>query len=443
MKVQFPRPTRWLAFASPRYRPFQAIAVGQAFTASYAAEALFVPLLFRLGAPPSLVTLVIAAPLGGMALQALVPRILLRLKGNLRAITLALSLAEIRGLVFAAIVAGVATGSVNAPLGILLVSATVVVGQTAGVLSGTNISLWTAVLLPDAERRLVSPRVGALNMALSTALLLPAGFILDAATAGVGLWAYAAFFLVGGIASTLTPLGVSRLPRPGRVLVSPDGGTETPPEYRRFLRVNILAYFGGTMMPACSLYALQVLGLSAGYAVAMSGVAAASSLVGSLLAGSFLLYGSASRMVRVTYFLRAIAAICCMAAFPGNPFSPTLLLVGVALFYGAGNAGVLAISERLYRIVPANARVHCQTRFVGYTAVAAGGGAGLCAAVLAVVPPAAWAAYTTLWAGGAIIRLVATIQTEVSPSWRSPVPIPLDPLAQPATPAEGSPEGRP
>ncbi len=50
--MHLPRPTRWRAFASASYRPFQAIAVGQAFTASYASDALFVPLLLRLGAPP-------------------------------------------------------------------------------------------------------------------------------------------------------------------------------------------------------------------------------------------------------------------------------------------------------------------------------------------------------------------------------------------------------
>ena len=47
--MHLPRPERWRAFSSSRYRPFQAIAVGQAFTASYASDALFVPLLLRLG----------------------------------------------------------------------------------------------------------------------------------------------------------------------------------------------------------------------------------------------------------------------------------------------------------------------------------------------------------------------------------------------------------
>src|SRR5450759_1629713 len=240
--MHLPRPTHWRAFASAHYRPFQAIAVGQAFTASYASDALFVPLLVWLGG---------AVPVGGAALQAFAPQILRRLKGDLRGLTLVLAVAEVRGFVLAAIVAGVAAGAVDQVQGIALISVTVAIGQTAGVLSGSNIALWTAVVLPDAERRLVGPRMGALTMALSTALLLPAGFVLDAGTRAIGLWAYVAFFLVGGMASTLTPWAVARLPRPGRVLVAREtaGGAEVPPEFRRFTDVSVIASFGQGLLP--------------------------------------------------------------------------------------------------------------------------------------------------------------------------------------------------
>ena len=148
-----------------------------------------------------------------------------------------LAVAEVRGFVLAAIVAGVAAGALDRLLGIALISVTVAIGQTAGVLSGSKITLWTAVVLPDSERRLVGPRMGALTMALSTALLLPAGFVLDAGTQAVGLWAYVAFFLVGGVASTLTLVAVTHLPRPGRVLVARETAAvaEIPPEFRRFI----------------------------------------------------------------------------------------------------------------------------------------------------------------------------------------------------------------
>jgi len=420
--MHLPRPTRWRAFASAHYRPFQAIAVGQAFTASYASDALFVPLLLWLGAPPALVIVVGAAPVGGAALQALAPQILRRLKGNLRGLTLALALSEVRGFILAAIVAGVAAGAVDRLLGIALISLTVAIGQTAGVLSGSNITLWTAVVLPDAERRLVGPRMGALTMALSTALLLPAGFVLDAGTQAIGLWAYFGFYMVGGVASALTPLAVARLPRPGRVLVAREtaGDTEIPPEFRRFIDVSAIAAFGQGLIPSLSLYALSVLGMSAGFAVALSGVAAAGALAGSLAAGSFLFGGSSSRVLRASFLFRAAAAMCCVAAVPANPLAPAFLLVGAALFNGAGNAGALATNERLYRLAPAQARVHCQSRFVGATAAAAGAGAVVCATALALAPPAAWAVYTVLYAGSAISRTIATFRTEVSASWSSP-----------------------
>ena len=420
--MHLPRPTRWRAFASAHYRPFQAIAVGQAFTGSYASDALFVPLLLRLGAPAALVVVIGAAPVGGAALQAFAPQILRRLNGDLRGLTLGLALAEVRGFVLAAIVAGVAIGALGQLLGIALISVTVAIGQTAGVLSGSNITLWTAVMLPDAERRLVGPRMGALTMALSTALLLPAGFALDAGTRAIGLWAYVAFFLVSGLASTLTPLAVARLPRPGRVLVAREtaGGTAVPPEFRRFTDVSVIASFGQGLLPALSLYALSVLGLSAGFAVALSGVAAAGALAGSLAVGSFLLTGSSSHVLRATFLVRAFAAASCAAAIPVNPLAPAFLLIGSALFNGAGTAGVLATNERLYRLAPAQARVHCQSRFVGATAAAAGTGALVCATVLTLASPAAWVAYTALFAGSAISRTIATLRTEVSASWSSP-----------------------
>ena len=434
--MHLPRPTRWRAFASAHYRPFQAIAVGQAFTASYASDALFVPILLRLGAPPALVVVVGAAPVGGAALQAFAPQILRRLKGDLRGLTLSLALAEVRGFVLAAIVAGVAAGDMSQLMGIALISATVAIGQTAGVLSGSNISLWTAVVLPDAERRLVGPRMGALTMALSTALLLPAGFALDAGTRAIGLWAYVAFFLVGGMASTLTPLAVARLPRPGRVLVAREtaAGTEVPPAFHRFTDVSVIASVGQGLIPSLSLYALSVLGMSAGFAVALSGVAAAGALAGSLAVGSFLLRGSSSRVLRASFLFRAVAGVCCVAAIPANPLAPAFLLVGSALFNGAGNAGALATNERLYRLAPAQARVHCQSRFVGATGAAAGAGALVCATALALVPPAAWAAYTALYAGSAISRTIATFRTEVSASWISP----SAPPAETSIPGHGS-----
>ena len=107
-----------------------------------------------------------------------------------------------------------------------------------------------------------------------------------------------------------------------------------------------------------------------------------------------------------------------LGGIPGVAPSHTVVL-------GAGNAGALATNERLYRLAPPHARVHCQSRFVGATAAAAGGGAVVCATALAVAPPAAWAAYTAMYAGSAISRTIATFRTEVSASWISPPAPPI------------------
>jgi hypothetical protein len=419
--MHIPTLSRWRTFASGRYRPFQAIAVGQAFTASYASDALFVPLLLRLGAPPALVILVGSVPIGASVVQALAPQILRRMRGNLRRLTLLLTITELRGFAHAAVVAAIAAGVIDAPLGIVLISATVAICQTGGVLSAGNITLWTAVVLPEHERRLVGPRMGAATMALSTLLLLPAGAVLDAGLRSIGLWAYVGFFLAGGLVSILTPLAVARLPHPGRVLVKTGEATEPLPEsFRRFTAAVAIASLGQGLIPYLSLYAIQVLGASAGFAVALSGFGAAGALAGSLAAGSFLLHGSSSRVLRTSLIARAFAALTCAVAIPGNPAALPILLLGAALFNGAGNAGVLAANERLYRLAPPDLRVQCQSRYVGSTSAAFAVGAVTCASALALSGPIGWTVYTALFLGSGITRTIAGIRTDVSPSWRSP-----------------------
>jgi hypothetical protein len=426
--MHIPTFSRWRAFASARFRPFQAIAIGQAFTGSYASDALFVPLLLRLGAPPALVILVGSIPVGASVLQAFAPQILRRMGGNLRRLTLMLTIAELRGFVHAVVVAAIAAGAIGAPLGIVLISATVAIGQTAGILSASNIGLWTAVVLPEQERRLVGPRMGALSMALSTLLLLPAGAVLDAGLRTIGLWSYVGFFLASGLFSLLTPLAVARLPHPGRVLVKTGEETAEPlPEpFMRFTWAAAIASVGQGLIPYLSLYAIQVLGASAGFAVILSGSASAGALAGSLAAGSFLLGGSSSRVLRTSFVARALAAGVSALAIPGNPAALPLLLFGVVLFSAAGNAGVLASNERLYRLAPPDHRVRCQSRYVASTSAAFALGAVVCAGALALSEYVGWPVYTALFVGSGISRAIAGLQIDVSPSWRSPTAPPAE-----------------
>ncbi len=427
--MRLPHFERWRAFAAARYRPFQAIAVGQACTISYASDALFVPLLLKLGAAPELVTVVGAIPIAGSVTQALAPQILRRLRGNLRRLTLALAVFEMRGFVHAAVVAAYMIGLITAPVAILLVSATVAIGQTAGALSGSNITLWTAVVLHEEERRLVGPRMGAATMALSTLLLLPTGVLLDAGLRTIGLWSYSALFLAGGLASALTPYAVSQLPRPGRVLVRSGEATTVPlpEEFRRFSTASAIASVGQGLIPYLSLYSINVLHASAGYAVTLSAAGSGGALIGSMAAGSFLLGGSSSRVFRASLVLRALAALICASAFPGNPLALPILVIGSALFSGAGNAGVLAANERLYRLAPADLRVRCQSFYVSQNSVAFAIGAGTCALVLTLGAPVSWAAYSALFIGSGVCRSVSAWRTEVAASWHSPIVPPDNP----------------
>jgi len=108
----------------------------QAFTASYASDALSCRFLLRLGAAAALVVVVGATPVAGAALQAFAPQILRRLEGNLRG-SRGLALAE----------SAASSSPRSWPVwrrrrerahGDRLISVTVAVGQTAGVLSGST-----------------------------------------------------------------------------------------------------------------------------------------------------------------------------------------------------------------------------------------------------------------------------------------------------------------
>jgi predicted MFS family arabinose efflux permease len=147
---------------------------------------------------------------------------------------------------------------------------------------------------------------------------------------------------------------------------------------------------------------------------------------GSLTTGSFLLRGSSSRVLRVSFYLRSVAAAICALAFPGNPAALPMLVLGSALFNGAGNAGALASNERLYRLAPADHRVRCQSYYVGFTSAAFAVGAVGCGAALAVSGVLGWPVYTALFVGAGVSRAIAGLRTDVSPSWQSPFEPPTD-----------------
>src|SRR5512140_1805933 len=118
----------WIGFAARRNRPYQVIAGSQAVLAAFATDALFVPFLLVLGANPAFVTFVGLLPVLGSAAQAAMPAALRRTDGNLRGITVALTVAtETRGVWFALVAAGVALHAIPDGLAVALVTLIVLI----------------------------------------------------------------------------------------------------------------------------------------------------------------------------------------------------------------------------------------------------------------------------------------------------------------------------
>jgi hypothetical protein len=412
----------WRTFATRANRPLHGISAGQAFASAFASEAIVVPLLLVLGAPPWVVAAVATLPTLGSAVQRFVPDLLRRTNGNLRGLTLlAIGLGETRGLVLAAIVALVAVGWLAPTIGILLVILVAAVGQTLGLVSGANLLVWYNAILPDSERRLVGPRIAALTLAISTLLLLTAALAVDLVPPEAVLWAYAAILTVGGAAGFLTLASARRLRSPGRVHVARDraqGATE-PVDFARFRRVAVISALGFGLMPYTSIYVMSVLGLTAGFAIGLSAIGSAASLLAAVVVGTVLTRASSSRILRGSFVARGLAALLFIAAFPGNPIAPALVAIAVAVHWAGSATGTLAQNERLFRLLIGRPVVALQGRYVAQIALASTGGQLATAAVLAVAGPLGYLAFAPTYAASGLARLVAARRTQTSPSWSS------------------------
>ena len=160
------------------------------------------------------------------------------------------------------------------------------------------------------------------------------------------------------------------------------------PETRSFIRIVTLAAAGAGFGPYLSIYAISVLGESAGYAILLSAVSAAASLVAATIVGGLLNRGSASRTLRLSFVLRGGGILLGLLAFPGNPLA-WLVLLGVAVVVSAGaSAGVLASNERLLRLTGGVDLIGAQSRFVAGTAAGLTVGQLGSAGVLALLPVA-------------------------------------------------------
>src|SRR3954468_22083081 len=133
----------WRRFAGPRFRPFHAIGFSQGTVGGLAGGAITTPLMLALGAPPALVLVVGVLPGIGSLTQLAMPGLLRRTDGNLRGLTILVSvIGDTRGFWFAGIVALAATGVMSRADALVAVVAASVVAAAIGGLSGSNLLAW-------------------------------------------------------------------------------------------------------------------------------------------------------------------------------------------------------------------------------------------------------------------------------------------------------------
>lgn len=437
----------WRVFLGRRYRRYLGIGVGSATVSALAGDGLTIPLLLALGAHPAVATVIGVLPFAFSAAQLLVPRLLRRFDGNLRAVTLAiLVVGETRGFILAGLTLLAWSDALPGPLAIAAIGAVMTMAGAATTIGGANLLAWYGAILPDPERRFVAPRVMGMNLGLGAFLLLPVALLVQATYPGLGLRVYAIVFVASGLAGIAELLVIRRLPRPGRVLVARDrpsgsqaaapdseatpGGDaasatpsastvrSTSPELRRFLRSISVAAFGAGFGPYLSIYAISVLGLSPAFAIVLSALSSAASLVAATIVGGLLSRGSASRTLRVSFLMRGSSMILGLLAFPDNP-AAWLVLCLVAVIASAGAAaGTLSSNERLMRLAPGPDLIHAQGRFVAGTALGITAGQMANAAILAVLP-LGYPAFAILFTVSGMTRFVTAARAEVSATWSS------------------------
>jgi hypothetical protein len=408
----------WRAFGHRRFRTYQGIGVGSAAVVALAGDGLTIPLLLALGAPAAVATVIGVLPFAFSAAQLLVPSLLRRTDGNLRGVTMAiLAFGETRGFILAGVVLLHVGGILPATAAIGAVALVMCLGGAASAIGGTNLLAWYGAILSESERRFVAPRVMGISQGLGAALLLPVALGVQAGLDTVGLAIYAVVFLASGLAGIGELAAVFRLRRPGRVRVAPRG--ERPPlspETRSFIRIVTLAAAGAGFGPYLSIYAISILGESAGFAILLSAVSAGAALAASTVVGGLLSRGSASRTLRVSFVLRGGGILLGLLAFPGNPYA-SLVLLGVAVIVSAGaSAAVLAANERLLRLTGGVNLIGAQSLFVAGTAAGVTAGQLGSAAVLSILP-VAFPTFAILMAGSGLVRLILATRIDVSATW--------------------------
>lgn len=405
--------TDWRAFGARQYRAFRVVAVAQGFIGALTGPAITIPLLLALGAHPALATFLAVLPAAGTMAQRWLPAVLDRTDGNLRGLVILFAtIGEPRGFLLAAIVGAAALGWLPAWAAIALVGvASGLLGALGAIAFGLQQS-WYRIILPEDERRLVGPKLGAITLGIGSVILLPLAFTIDAMLDAFGLWAYVLPLLVSGVAGIGPVVILRRLPPPGRIRIprSAAWAADASNRLRRHGHVMTLALLSAGLSPFLSVYAMTVLNTGAGFAIGISALSSATLVLSSLYVSSNLRGGSSSLLLRRSFILRGAALFLGLAAHPANPVAP-LVLVAVTVLLAAGDtAGQLAANERLMRLATGPDVLGFQSHFVVRNVGAYSGGVTAASAVMML---GGFPAFAILFVVAGIGRFAAARATEL------------------------------
>ena len=400
----------WRQFGDPRFRNYHYLALTQGVVGILAGFDVVIPWALAIGCPPFLAVLLGVLPLAGGMAQLVVPRLLDRTNGNLRALTVFIAaIAEPRGLYFAALAVAAAAGLVSGPVVLLALAVLIGVTSLLSSITGANLLSWHSAVLPDQDRRLVVPRLMAVSLAIGALLLLPMAALLDSLVGVIGLYAYALPFVVSGVLGLAEIWVLVRLRHPGQVIVPPaaqTAETEPTPELNRFLHSSGINALGMGITPALSVFIISVLGMTAGFSMMVGAIGILSMVAAAAFYGDRLARGSSSRMVRNSFGIRAAAMATPLLILPLPAFAP-LFVMATSILGAVGFAsGQLAANERLFRLISGPAVIRHHARYLARTSGAMTLGQLFGAGVIAVAGPA-FPAFAGLYAASAAIRVVA------------------------------------
>ena len=380
----------WRSFGAPRFRTYHALALTQGIVGVLASFDVVIPFALAIGCPPFVAVLLGVLPLAGGMGQLVMPRLLDRTDGNLRGLTLFFAaISEPRGLYLAALAALVTFGVVSGPLAVLLLALVLAVTTFVTSIVGANLLSWHSAVLPEQDRRLVVPRLLAVSLAIGALLLLPMAAVLDTLYHQVGPLAYGLPFTVSGILGLAEIYVLRRLRHPGKFIL-PAGAETTDaqptPELTRFLKVSATNAFGMGFAPSMSVFAITVVGVTAGFSIMISSIGTLTMVVaaaGRGLARARIFDGHAAPIVRDPRAGHGRASAC----RSGAAFAPIFLIASSMLGAIGFAFGSLAANEKLFRLISGPAVLRQHARYLGRTSGAMTAAQFMSAGVVAVAGP--------------------------------------------------------